>query len=162
MRAFNLFLNLYFNYRDFALSFLHSHKTMGLDDEDLERAGTRSRRQLTNSKKYSVYPPPLEQDVDQQDITTIDGQNHPLRKPNTYLSNLVKSRSRAFTLICCILIILFVCFYRYPSIHLPSRKDTNTLFEEKVEFNDSSQYTDYALLDRLLIDKKGLFSAVVK
>ncbi|EPB90643.1 hypothetical protein HMPREF1544_02553 [Mucor circinelloides 1006PhL] len=128
---------------------------MSLDDEDLERAGTRSRRQLTNSKKYSVYPPPLEQDVDQQDITTIDGQNHPLRKPNTYLSNLVKSRSRAFTLICCILIILFVGFYRYPSIHLPSRKDTKTLFEEKIEFNDSSQYTDYALLDRLLIDKKA-------
>lgn len=133
---------------------------MGIDDEDLERAGTRSRRQLTNSKKYSVYPPPLEQDADQQDITTIDGQSHPLKRSKNYLSRLLNSKSRVFTLICCICLILFVGFNRYPSIHLPSRKDTSSLFEEKTAFNDSSQYTDYALLDRLLIDKKGLFNSI--
>ncbi|KAL0143808.1 hypothetical protein V8B55DRAFT_1480706 [Mucor lusitanicus] len=129
---------------------------MGLDDEDLERAGTRSRRQLTNSKKYSVYPPPPEHDAaDQQEITIIDGQNHPLRKSNSYLSHLAKSKSRTLTLVCCICVLLFISFYRYPSIHLLSRSDTGSLFEDKTLFNDSSQYTDYALLDRLLIDKKA-------
>lgn len=133
---------------------------MGLDDEDLERAGTRSRRQLTNSKKYSVYPPPPEHDAaDQQEITIIDGQNHPLRKSNSYLSHLAKSKSRTLTLVCCICVLLFISFYRYPSIHLPSRSDTGSLFEDKTLFNDSSQYTDYALLDRLLIDKKGLLNS---
>ncbi|KAL9558190.1 hypothetical protein MBANPS3_001010 [Mucor bainieri] len=128
---------------------------MGLDEEDLERAGTRSRRQLTNSKKYAVYPPPLEHDADQQETSTIiDGQQQ--RKPKHYLSHLVKSKPRTFTFICCVCILLFVGLYGYPPMRLRSRKDMSSVFEDsKTEFNDTSQYTDYALLDRLLIDKKA-------
>lgn len=132
---------------------------MGVDDEDLERAGTRSRRQLTNSKKYSVYPPPLEEEeeiIDKLDDQQGENHHHPLAKPNNYLSKLVKSKPRAVAIFCFVFALLFIGLYQSPSIHLPSKRNTASLFEQTLEFNDSSQYTDYALLDRLLIDKKGL------
>jgi hypothetical protein len=131
---------------------------MGIDDEDLERAGTRSRRQLTNSKKYSVYPPPLEKEEEIIEKLDEQGENHhhPLEKTNNFLSKLVKSKPRTVAIFCFVFTLLFIGLYQSPSIYLPSRRDTSTLFEQTLEFNDSSQYTDYALLNKLLIEKKGL------
>ncbi|KAG2206933.1 hypothetical protein INT46_005453 [Mucor plumbeus] len=129
---------------------------MGIDDEDLERAGTRSRRQLTNSKKYSVYPPPLEKEEEIIEKLDEQGENHhhPLGKTNNFLSKLVKSKPRTVAIFCFVFTLLFIGLYQSPSIHLLSRRDTSTLFEQTLEFNDSSQYTDYALLNKLLIEKK--------
>ncbi|KAI8637939.1 hypothetical protein BD408DRAFT_423691 [Parasitella parasitica] len=116
---------------------------MSIDDEDLERAGTRSRRQLTNSKKYPVYPPEEEE----------QGENQ-IRQSSLHLSRLVKSKPRTFFIILILCTLLLTTLYRSPSIRLPPRKAATTFFQEATEFNDSSQYTDYALLDRLLVDQK--------
>ncbi|CEP18964.1 hypothetical protein [Parasitella parasitica] len=126
---------------------------MGLDDEDLERAGTRSRRQLTNSKKYSEYLP-TEEEYEQD-------ENLNIRLPTSRcVSRLVKSRPRTCYLILSILLlVLLTTFYQSPSIRgLPSRKAATSLFfqQDSLEFNDSSQYTDYALLETLLLDKKAV------
>lgn len=117
---------------------------MKIDEEDLERAGTRSRRQLSNSKQYSVYPP--------QNPSLLDA-----KKPSHIFSHLLHRKSRSFFLICIVAIVFLVLGFSsssYSKVKKGSKLQAST-FEETADFKDSSQFTNYALLNRLLPEKKG-------
>lgn len=111
---------------------------MSIDEDDLERAGTRSRRQLSNSRQYSVYPP--------------ENPLHDIKK-----SNSLNKRPRSVILISITILILFILFLantsRTSTTELSNQK-TST-FEETTEFKESKQLTDYALLHKLFNEKNG-------
>lgn len=117
---------------------------MTIDDEDLERAGTRSRRQLTNPKPYSMYPP-IENTF-----------NHSMNRQS--IKQLFNNNAKIIVIACLCLLLLFNTFCKSfiagNSATITTR--VNPLaFEESTEFQDSTQLTDYALLSRLLTEKKG-------
>ncbi|KAI9357176.1 hypothetical protein BD770DRAFT_345109 [Pilaira anomala] len=120
---------------------------MSIDDDDLERAGTRSRRQLSNSKQYSVYPPP-----------SPPPSKHSLETKRLSLKKNHKAPPRSITLII-IFFILFI-FYLIFSFKTHTRKQTS-VFEQSTEYNDSSQFTHYALLNKLFSEKNGITSSRV-
>jgi hypothetical protein len=114
---------------------------MSIDDDDVERAGTRSRRQLSTSKPYSVYPP---------DHNSL----HLTKKQSPVINR--KSRPFIFTCIITVTVLLFILFLsnsKSPAIKINTKSTLN--FEESTDFKDSSQFTDYELLNRLLTEKKG-------
>ncbi|KAI9275269.1 hypothetical protein EDC94DRAFT_579707 [Helicostylum pulchrum] len=115
---------------------------MSIDEDDLERAGTRSRRQLSNSRQYSVYPP--------------ENPLHDIKK-----SNSLNKRPRSVILISITILILFILFLantsRTSTTELSNQK-TST-FEETTEFKESKQLTDYALLHKLFNEKNGAVSS---
>ncbi|KAI9474131.1 MAG: hypothetical protein EXX96DRAFT_580702 [Benjaminiella poitrasii] len=104
---------------------------MAMDDEDLERAGTRSRKQLTSSKHFSIYLPSSD------DYTPVKSRHRP------------RYKSKSLALISSILI--FTCI-----IFLVSNNTQSTVkdeLEQVTKFNDSTQLTDYTLLNRLLLEE---------
>jgi hypothetical protein len=127
---------------------------MTIDDEDLERAGTRSRRQLSNSKQYSVYPPPEEQDryphhVKKSFATAATTTTNPFNN----------RKSRYFILISITAIVLFILYLSKTSLSRVKLTTTKAssfdLNQDSTNYKDSTQLTDYALLNRLLLEKKG-------
>lgn len=113
---------------------------MSIDDDDLEKAGTRSRRQLTNSKQYSVYPPEAEK-----------------KRPSSL--KYYKQKSIALCLFV-LSILLFVIFF-YSNSTKP-KKSTPFIFKDSSHYNDSSQLTDYTHLTNLLSQNKGLLGSYKK
>lgn len=92
-----------------------------MEDIDLERIGTRPRRK--QSKQYSFYPPSSESKSDKGHVKQL-------------------FQTRFFLLFACCISILFL-FLNYHSSIITAH--------ESLHFNDSSQYTDYTLLEQLLI-----------
>lgn len=102
---------------------------MSIEDDDLEKAGTRSRRPLTNSKQYSVYPP---------------------KRPST-----PKYKQKSlFTFALILFFTLFVFFYSNSKTTTKSSKTFQ--YKDTSQFNDSSQFTDYNHLSNLLNQNKGI------
>lgn len=121
-----------------------TNQVMKIDEEDIERAGTRSRRQLSNSKQYSVYPL---QDPSLQDA----------KKASQRFKHFLQRKSRSLILICIVVIVFLVLGFlsgSYSMVNKSTRTKAST-FEETVHFKDSSQFADYAFLNRLLTEKKG-------
>ncbi len=117
---------------------------MSIEGNDLERAGTRSRRRLSQSKQYSLFPPE-------------DPSVHPFGKRASIVFN---RKSRSFLFICITVVILFVFLLlsrpSIPSWKSSQKKTQTTLtFRESTHFKDATQFTDYALINRLLSEKKG-------
>jgi hypothetical protein len=109
-------------------------------DEDLERAGTRSRRQLTNPKPYSMYPP-------------VETTFHSSMTKYS-ITQLFKNKTKVIVIACICLMFLFNLFYK-PLVTPTAAPKTPSAFEGSTQFQDSTQATDYALLHRLLAEKKG-------
>ncbi|KAG1052173.1 hypothetical protein G6F43_005671 [Rhizopus delemar] len=102
-----------------------------MEDIDLERIGTRPRRK--QSKQYSFYPPSSESKSDKGHVKQL-------------------FQTRFFLLFACCISILFL-FLNYHSSIITAH--------ESLHFNDSSQYTDYTLLEQLLIGDSSSSSATL-
>lgn len=117
---------------------------MSIDGSDLERAGTRARRQFSNPKKYSTYPP-------EDDLSAF-----PYGRRS---SSLLNKRSRPLMFLCLAAIVLFILYLLKSSLSTiptsPQKLKPKLAFEDSGDFADSTQFTDYALLNDLLSTKKG-------
>ncbi|KAI7907906.1 uncharacterized protein BX663DRAFT_492366 [Cokeromyces recurvatus] len=105
-----------------------------MNDEDLERAGTRLKRQLKKSKHYSFYPSTL------MNYASIKNRQHSRFKP------------RSLILIGIIFILIFLIF-TLPNKSTSKKQTRIEDFEQIIDFNDSTQYTDYTFLNRILLEK---------
>ncbi|KAI8997279.1 hypothetical protein BDB01DRAFT_770539 [Pilobolus umbonatus] len=103
-----------------------------MEDEDLERSGTLSRRQLTSNKPISIYPPVA-----------------PL--PRRKMGSAVRSRNHRLLFILCT-VLLLILYYKTKPIQ---RKNIKTLNDPNdiLQFNETLQWTDYNLLTKLLVEK---------
>lgn len=126
---------------------------MTIDEDDLERAGTRSRRQLSTSKQYSIYPPPSGTEKEES-----DHYHHATKKSLTSIT--IHKKSRSFMFVAVTAIVLFILYLSKTSLSrlnsTPTKKaSTFNPDQDSSHFPDATQLTDYALLNRLLIEKKG-------
>jgi ATP/ADP translocase len=102
-------------------------------DIDLERTGTRSRRQTHQQPNaYSIS----------YSSSTADSKSSRHSMKHLFQSRLLLS------LCCCVFALTLLFNFKYSSNY--------SIDQDSIRFNDSSQYTDYALLEQLLLQGKSI------
>ena len=112
---------------------------MSIDGNDLERAGTRSRRTLSNAKPFYLH--------DAQDPSV-----HPYGKRS---ANVFSRRPRPVILLLVTILLFIIVYLSKSHLHTTPLSKPEFTFEDSLIYPDATQWTDYTHIYNLLSEKKG-------